>query len=196
MHNRLADDQNSDEQNRLPILEIGLVLFTMVAVLWALGRTPWCKCGGVSPWSWEVYSQHNSQHLIDPYFFTHVLHGFIFYAALWPLRHWLSWRVRLLTTAVIEAGWEILENSPMIITRYREATISLDYYGDSIANSTFDLLACLIGFAIASRLRWYYTVAIFVAVEAGLLLTIRDNLLLNVIMLIYPSDQILQWQSG
>jgi hypothetical protein len=160
-----------------------------------LGRTLWCKCGGLSPWSWEIYSQHNSQHLIDPYFFTHVLHGFIFFGALWPLRHRLSERVRMMTAFVIEAAWEILENSPIIIERYREATISLDYYGDSIANSVSDLLACLLGYVIASRIRWYYSVTIFIVVELGLLLTIRDSLLLNVIMLVYPSDAILQWQS-
>ena len=98
--------------------------------------------------------------------------------------------------AVIEAAWEILENTPLIIERYRATTISLDYYGDSIANSVFDLLACIIGYAIASRLRWFYSLAILIVVEVVLLATIRDSLLLNVIMLVWPSDAILQWQSG
>ena len=167
----------------------------MVAVLLWLGRRPWCKCGGFSPWSWEIYSQHNSQHLIDPYFFSHVLHGFVFFAVLWPLRHRFSGATRLVAAGAVEAMWEILENSPMVIQRYREATISLDYFGDSIANSIFDLIACLLGYTIASRLRWYYVLAIFVIVELVLLATIRDCLVLNVIMLVCPSQAILDWQS-
>lgn len=174
---------------------IGIIALTMVAVLWWLGRTPWCKCGSYSPWSWDIYSQHNSQHLIDPYFFSHVLHGFLFFAALWPLRHRLSVRARFALAGLVEAAWEILENTPMVIHRYREATISLDYFGDSIANSVFDLIACQLGYIIASRLRWYYTLAIFVVVELVLLATIRDCLILNVIMLVYPSQAILEWQS-
>lgn len=172
------------------------MIVVLVVILHLLGRRPWCKCGGYSPWSWEIYSQHNSQHLIDPYTFTHVLHGIVFFGVLWLLRDRLSDSVRLMIAAVVEAAWEVLENTSLIIERYREATISLDYYGDSIANSVSDVLACLLGYLIASRLRWYYSVAIFLAVEVTLLLTIRDSLLLNVIMLVYPSDAILQWQAG
>nr|WP_236649958.1 DUF2585 family protein [Rhodopirellula sp. SM50] len=177
-------------------LDLTLIATAMVTTLWLLGQPPWCQCGTYRPWSWEIDSRHNSQHLIDPYTFTHVLHGILFFAALWPLRRRMPAGVRLKTAAVVEAAWEILENTPMIIERYREATISLDYYGDSIANSVFDLSACLAGYAIASRLKWYYSVAILIVVEVALLATIRDSLLLNIIMLVWPSDAILQWQSG
>ncbi|QDV85097.1 hypothetical protein TBK1r_40510 [Stieleria magnilauensis] len=177
-------------------LDVVMIAILMAAALWMLGRTPWCQCGEYSPWSWDINSQHNSQHLIDPYFFTHVLHGVLFFAALWPLRHRLSDGIRLKLAVVFEAAWEILENTPLIIERYRATTISLDYYGDSIANSVFDLLACITGYAIASRLRWTYSLALLIVVEVVLLATIRDSLLLNVIMLVWPSDAILQWQSG
>ena len=177
-------------------LQLAVIALLMATALWLLGRTPWCQCGEYLPWSWEVDSRHNSQHLLDPYSFTHVLHGILFFAAFWPLRQRLSERIRLVAASVVEAAWEILENTPMIIERYRATTISLDYYGDSIANSLFDLLACITGYAIASRLRWFYSLAILLVVEAVLLATIRDSLLLNVIMLVWPSDAILQWQSG
>lgn len=139
---------------------------------------------------------HNSQHLIDAYTFTHVLHGLLLCGVLWLLSDRLSSQVRWIAAAAIEAAWEILENTPLIIDRYRAATISLDYYGDSIANSVFDLLACMTGYAIASQLRWYYVFALGCVVEVALLMTIRDSLLLNVIMLVYPSEAILHWQSG
>ncbi|KAA5541057.1 DUF2585 family protein [Roseiconus nitratireducens] len=194
MSNELAQPVQRRSQWNGPVL--ATIIATMAAVLWLMGRTPWCKCGQLVPWSWTVQSMHNSQHLIDPYTFTHVLHGFIFFAALWPLRSRLTAPVRITIACVIEGLWEILENSPLIIERYRAATISLDYYGDSIANSVFDVLACLLGYAIASKLRWQTATMIFLAVEVTLLLTIRDSLLLNVIMLTFPMDAILQWQSG
>ena len=169
----------------------------MVATLGLLGRGGWCKCAGWNPWSTEIYSMHNSQHLADAYSFTHMLHGFVFFAALWLFRKVVSSdSLRLILAVAIEAGWEVLENTPMIIDRYRETTISLDYYGDSITNSVGDVVSCILGYWIASRIRWYYTVAIFVLVESALLLLIRDSLVLNVIMLVYPVDAILQWQTG
>ena len=191
--NRLQRDRES-AQRFVYSRTIG-VLLVMIVVLALLGRTPWCSCGGLSPWSWQVQSRHNSRHLIDPYTFTHVLHGLLFFAALRPLASRLSRSQRFLTATIVEAAREILENTPMIIDRYRATTISLDYYGDSIANSVADVIACLCGYAIASRLRWYYSVALFVIVEIGLLITIRDSLLLNIIMLAYPNDTILQWQA-
>ncbi|HIK91160.1 MAG TPA: DUF2585 family protein, partial [Planctomycetes bacterium] len=116
------------------------ILLITAVVLHLSGRVFWCQCGTCVPWSWDIWSQHNSQHLVDPYFFTHVLHGI----ALYGLLHWL-WKSapvskRFWASILLEAGWEILENSPLIIERYREATISLDYYGDSIANSLFDIV--------------------------------------------------------
>ncbi|MFK8114951.1 MAG: DUF2585 family protein [Rubripirellula sp.] len=171
-----------------------ITLSITVIVLRSLGRTFWCDCGGFSPWSWDIWSTHNSQHLLDPYFFSHVLHGVLFFAVLYVLRKWVSDNARWLIAIAIESGWEILENSPFIIDRYRAATISLDYYGDSIANSIFDIIACAIGYWITSQLRWYWSVAIFVVVELLLLATIRDCLILNVIMLVSPIDALRDWQ--
>ncbi|TWT92370.1 DUF2585 family protein [Stieleria varia] len=176
-------------------IRVTAITAVMAVILHQMGRTIWCACGQWTPWSWDIWTSHNSQHLIDPYFFSHVLHGVIFAGLLYTMRGWLSYGSRLLAAVILEAGWEILENSPMIINRYREATISLDYFGDSVANSVFDVLACLLGFLIASRLRWYWSVAFFVIVELVLLATIRDCLTLNVVMLISPIEAIKQWQS-
>jgi hypothetical protein len=175
---------------------MAVVLAVTGGILWGLGRTFWCGCGEPVPWSWQVQSRHNSQHLIDPYAFTHVLHGVLLYGALYPLAGRLSESARWMAATLVEAGWEVLENTPMIIERYRATTISLDYYGDSIANSLFDIVACLIGYAITARLRWYSGVALFVIVETVLVLTIRDSLLLNVITLVLPSEAIVEWQSN
>lgn len=170
------------------------VLLMTAGALRSLGRVFWCKCGGWSPWSWDIWSTHNSQHLIDPYFFSHVLHGFVFYCALhvcWKSAP-LVWRFH--AAMLIEAGWEILENSPIIINRYREATISLDYFGDSIANSMFDIVACALGFLLASRLKLSHSVAVFVMTELIMALVIKDSLILNVLMLVWPIDAIREWQ--
>lgn len=162
----------------------------------AMGRVFWCQCGTWNPWSWDIWSQHNSQHLVDPYFFTHVLHGVILYGVL----HWLwesgSMPQRFLATVILEAAWEILENSPLIINRYREATISLDYFGDSIANSLFDIIACAMGFVLASRLAVWQSVTFALVNEVILLIAIRDCLALNVLMLIWPIDAVKAWQMG
>ncbi len=161
-----------------------------------MGRQWWCDCGGYVPWSWTVQSSHNSQHLIDPYFFTHVLHGMIFFAVLKVLLPRLDAGTRFLIAVIIESAWEILENSPMIIERYRAATISLNYYGDSIANSICDVLACVLGYWLASRIGWRWSILFFVTVELVLMATIRDSLTLNVLMLVYPIEAIKQWQSA
>ncbi len=176
-------------------LGIGIVIAAMVILLRSMGRSWWCKCGVPIPWSWDIWSSHASQHLIDPYFFSHVLHGVIFFRVL----HWVKpipTTAKWIVAALVEAGWEILENSPLIIERYRESTISLDYFGDSIANSIFDVVACLIGFGIASKVRWTTSIAFFIAVEVVLLITIRDSLVLNIIMLISPIEAILTWQNA
>lgn len=167
----------------------------MAIILHLMGQPFWCKCGGLSPWSWDIWSSHNSQHLVDPYFFTHVLHGVV----LCGLLYWLPQRVsepsRFLTAVVLEAGWEILENSPTIIERYRAATISKDYFGDSIINSAGDLIACILGYLLARRLGFRRSIVLFLLTELILLITIRDGLILNVLMLVYPSEVIKNWQT-
>jgi hypothetical protein len=171
-----------------------IVLCVTVVVLRSMGRSWWCDCGSLVPWSWDIWSSHNSQHFIDPYFFTHVLHGVLFFWGLSLLMSGVPARNRMLIAVTMESAWEILENSSMIIERYRAATISLDYFGDSIVNSLFDILAMAIGYWLASSVRWWGSLLIFAALELMLLITIRDCLTLNIIMLVSPMEAIKQWQ--
>jgi len=175
---------------------IALAALCLVTVLLLRfqGRVWTCACGSWAPWAGDTNSMHNSQHLFDPYSFTHILHGILFYGALaWAIpRVVTEWKFVL--ALVIEAAWEVVENSPFIINRYREATFALGYEGDSILNSMGDLVSCALGFWIARRLGLRWSLVVFVAIELALLFWIRDNLTLNVIMLIYPVDAIKAWQ--
>jgi hypothetical protein len=172
-----------------------LMLLTVV-VLRAEGRIWWCACRTPTPFSTDPGSRHNSQHLLDPYSFSHLLHGLIFYGCLRLIAPRASAAWTLLVALAIEAGWEVLENSPLIIARYRAATAAVGYSGDSIVNSTGDVMSCALGFFLAAKLGWRWSAAAVVAVELIMLALIRDNLTLNVIMLIWPLDAIRQWQSG
>jgi len=180
---------------RTAIVATGIVAVTAVA-LFAMGRIWWCGCGSPVLWSWDVWSKHNSQHLIDPYSFSHVLHGLLFYGATSLLLRGRLLGLRLVVALLLESAWEIFENTPMVIQRYREATISLDYYGDSIVNSMGDIAACALGFVLASKLPTRVSILGFVTVEIVMLLWIRDSLTLNVLMLIHPVEGIKIWQAG
>jgi hypothetical protein len=162
-----------------------------------MGRVWWCKCGESFLWSGQIASTHNSQHLFDPYSFTHLLHGIALYGIVWLIvgsRTTAATRAALVVA--IEASWEIFENTSFVIERYREATISLDYYGDSIANSISDIVSCIAGIAIAMMAPVWVSVAVFVGVELMLLAWIRDSLLLNIIMLFFPLEALRNWQMG
>ena len=180
---------------RRALLAIGATILATAAILLAMGRTPWCACGSAVPWAWDVWTRHNSQHAIDPYWFTHVLHGLAFYGGLWLVARRVAVAWRGVIAIVLESAWEVLENTDAIIERYRAVTMSLDYFGDSVVNSAFDILACALGFWIAARLRPRWSVALFVAVELVLLFWVRDGLLINIIMLLYPIDALKQWQT-
>ena len=162
--------------------------------LWLIGQPLFCRCGTIALWSGDIWSNQNSQQFADPYSFTHITHGVLFFGALYALRGRLALSWRLVLATVIEVSWEVAENTDAVINRYREATISLDYFGDSVLNSSFDALFCVLGFALASRLPWRVSAAGVVATEVALALTIRDSLLLNIVMLIYPIEAIRVWQ--
>jgi hypothetical protein len=174
-----------------------LAVVALAAILeLAMGRTPVYEHGPVRLWSGEVQSDQNSQQIADPYTLTHVSHGVVLYGltrlALGPSRSWL----RATVTVALEAAWEVLENTDLVIERYRVETISLDYYGDSVLNSVCDVLACVIGFGLTARLPTRVTIIGVLVFEAVLAIWIRDNLALNVIMLIRPIEAIRSWQRG
>jgi Protein of unknown function (DUF2585) len=177
-----------------PLLILLVVLSLSVAILLAMGRPPICACGTVELWGRVGPTQ--SQMLADWYSPSHIVHGFLFYALLSLLFRRQNLETRFAAALVIEAGWEILENTPMVIDRYREATIALGYTGDSVLNSASDIAMMALGFFAARRLPIWASVAVVAALEIVPLIAIRDNLTLNVWMLLAPSDAIRVWQAG
>lgn len=190
-------NRSSATSRPLAIILTGLFLLTLTAaILLAMGRVPICTCGEIKLWTSDVTSSDNSQHIADWYTPSHVIHGFLFYWFAWLIFPKMAIGWRLILSIVVEASWEILENSPMIIDRYREATIALGYIGDSVLNSLFDIVWMIIGFALAWRLPVWLTVTIALFFEILTAALIRDNLTLNVVMLIWPIEAIKTWQTG
>jgi hypothetical protein len=182
-------------EKRYWYLALALVAVAAAILLW-MGRPPICTCGEVKLWTGAVQSADNSQHLADWYTPSHIIHGFLFYALgrLFLRRNPAG--DRLLAAVLIEAAWEILENSRWIIDRYREETMALGYNGDSVINSVADIGWMVLGFAVARRIPVWMTIGIALAFELLTLVTIRDNLTLNVLMLVAPVDAIQAWQAG
>lgn len=173
-----------------------LILAATAAVLLAMGRAPMCDCGYVKLWHGQTVSAENSQHLMDWYTPSHVLHGLVFYAVLWLVARRMSLGGRLIIATLVEAAWEIAENTNAVIERYRAATIALDYYGDSVVNSAADIVAMWVGFALARVLPVWASIVLFVLAEAVVIWLIRDGLLLNVLMLLWPMESVRAWQAG
>ena len=172
-----------------------ILLFAIAAlILWAMGRPAICTCGTVDLWG--QVGPEQSQMLADWYSPSHFIHGLIFYGLLWLAARRQPVGLRFLVALLVEAAWEILENSPIIIDRYREATMALGYSGDSILNSVSDIAMMAIGFLAARRLPLWTTVALVIGLELLTLAIIRDNLTLNVWMLLFPTDFIRLWQAG
>jgi len=180
-------------------LALGLIALT-AAILLMMGRTPICTCGTVELWHGTVKDSGNSQHLTDWYTPSHVIHGFLFYCGAWMIgvlrRKALPFGIALLLAIGLEAAWEIAENTDTIINRYRATTIALDYYGDSVINSVSDIIAMIAGFTLARLWPVWLTLLVALVMEAFVGFWIRDNLILNIIMLIHPIDAINQWQGS
>lgn len=187
--------------NKRWIIALAITLPLLAALaMYLMGREIICTCGYIKLWHGVVFSSENSQHLFDWYSFTHVVHGLGFYLLLTIIEKFsgkkFSLTSKFLTAVLLESSWEVLENSDFIINRYRAATISLDYFGDSIINSLGDILAMMIGFWVAAKKPLWFSIGLVLFLEIGLLIVIRDNLTINIIMLIYPLDSLKLWQSS
>ena len=179
----------------------GLIAFVVILVVQVvlerlMGRIWICECGYVKLWEGGVNTSGNSQHIADWYTLSHIIHGFLFYWLAWLVFRKRSVGFRLGVATLVEAGWELLENSPLIIERYRTATMALNYFGDSILNSAMDTVWMAVGFLFAMRMPVWLTVVLAIAFELLAAYVIRDNLTLNVVMLVWPVEAIKVWQGG
>ena len=177
-------------------LAVVAVLAAAAFLLRWQGRLWLCACGHFRLWLGDAWSPETSQQLFDPYSFTHMLHGFAFYGLLALLLPRTGWRWRVALAVAAEALWEVFENTEFVVNRYREATAALGYNGDTVVNSLGDVAACALGFLLARRLGALKTLLVFALTEVVLLFWIRDSLLLNILLLVYPSESLRAWQAG
>jgi len=179
-----------------PIGFVVAILALQALALHLMGRLAICSCGYVKLWEGDPFGPGNSQHLTDWYSFSHLLHGFWLYFLLWLILKHRPIAARLSLAVVLEAAWEILENSPFIIERYRASTISVSYYGDTIVNSLSDTLTAMVGFLFAAWLPPLVTILAAIAIETGMAFAIRDNLALNIVMLVHEVPWLKAWQAA
>ena len=191
----MTDTPTPKDRTLYALATVGVIALAAL-VLWLMGRSMWGSASGFGLWSGDIHSPFNSQRLTDAYTFTHISHGLLFFMLLWLARDHLATGSRLVVAAVLESAWEVLENTPMVIERFRETTMAQGYYGDSILNSVGDILACVAGFLIATQLQNRWVLALFLALELALVFWIRDSLLLNILMLIYPIPGVREWQAA
>ena len=180
------------------LLLVAGIIAAQALLLYLMGHPLICKCGYVKLWHFDVQSAENSQHIIDWYTPSHIIHGFLFYWLLWLASRYvpMSFGARLALAVAVEASWEVIENTDFVINHYREMTISLDYYGDSVINSVSDTLFMVLGYFVARWLPVWLTVSIAIALEVFVGAMIRDNLTLNILMFVWPMDSVLHWQQG
>lgn len=181
---------------RNALLIVAAFVAATATILYTMGQPLICKCGHVKLWHGVVVSSENSQHLTDWYTPSHIIHGILFFGLFTLILRKASINVRLTLALILECAWEIVENTDMVINRYREATIALDYFGDSVINSSADILAMVVGFFLAARLPVWASVAIIIVFEATTTWLIRDGLALNILMLVWPIDAVKAWQGG
>ena len=196
MTETLLNEKETWTADKKPYYAMAVLIAVAIVILRLQGRVWWCQAGDYAPWSWEIWSTHNSQHFIDPYSFTHILHGVIEFWLIGLLLPCVPLAWRFFIAVFIESTWEVVENTSYVIQRYREATMSLDYFGDSVINSVADIFCCALGFWIAWKLRFWKSLALFIITELILISTIRDSLIINVIMLLWPIESIKAWQVG
>jgi hypothetical protein len=189
-----AANKGSFARKLWPLLALVALFGAGAALLRLEGRLWICSCGNVLIWVGQACSSNTSQHLFDPYSFTHLLHGFLFF---WLIA-WLVPRLKasrqLILAVAVEAAWEVLENTNFVIERYRTATAAIGYNGDTIVNSMGDMVCCIVGFMIARRLGFRRSLIAFLALELVLIIWIKDSLLLEILMLLVPIDVIRTWQ--
>jgi uncharacterized membrane protein YjdF len=185
----------ADRTRVLQIVAAAAIVFAMIVLLRVQGRLFICACGHVQIWTSDTCSANNSQHLFDPYSFTHVVHGILFFWLISLLFRRMNKGRQLLLALLLEAAWEVFENSTFVIERYRTATAALGYQGDTIVNSLGDLVCALVGFLVARQLGFRRSLILFALVELVLILWIHDSLLLQILMLVRPLEAIKLWQA-